>query len=62
MPLAYWLSSWRLAYSLTDIGVLFNGWPNGEPADKQEVFFLDVMDSMRDEVCKIHDERKQKAP
>lgn len=58
-PMVLWTSTYRLAYSTTRLGVLFNGWPDGQPAEEQPQVLLEVFDLMRDETMAILNEAKE---
>lgn len=58
-PMVLWTSSFRLAYSVTRAGVIFNGWPDGQPAEEQPQSMLAVFDVMRDEAITIMNEAAQ---
>lgn len=58
-PMTLWVGSFRLAYSTSRLGVLFNGWPDGRPAEEQPQVLLDVFDVMRDETVQIMNEAAQ---
>lgn len=58
-PMALWVSSFRLAYSTTRLGVLFNGWPDGQPAEEQPQILLEVFDVMRDAAMEILQEAQK---
>lgn len=49
-PMVLWVSSFRYTYSTTRMGVMFNGWPDGEATEEQPQVLLEVFDIMRDEM------------
>jgi hypothetical protein len=61
VPVGVWSNTFRHVYSTTEIGVLFNGWPDGGPLDEQEQVLLEVLDIMRDEAKAILQELKGQA-
>ena len=52
-PMATWVRLFFLTYSVTKIGLLFNGWPNGRPAEDQSQLLLEVFGVMRDEATAV---------
>ena len=48
-PIILWTSSFRIAYSISKLGVLFNGWPDGRSAEDQPQLMIEVFDRMRGE-------------
>lgn len=57
-PMMLWTSSFRLTYSLTRFGVLFNEWPDGKSAEEQEQVIVEVFDIMKDEALAIINETR----
>jgi hypothetical protein len=55
-PMLLWTSSFRTTYSATRMGMLFNGWPDGKPAEEQPQVLLEVFDIMKDEAMAIMNE------
>lgn len=55
-----WVSSFRIAYSTTQLGVLFNGWPDGRAAEDQPQLLIEVFDIMRGEAMEIIRQAQEK--
>lgn len=58
-PMTVWVKAFRYAYSTNRLGVVFNGWANGQPTEKQPQVMLEVFDIMRDETIAVLNESAQ---
>jgi hypothetical protein len=45
-----WYTTFCWCHSMTENGIMFHGWPNGECLDNQEMMTLQIMSCIKDEV------------
>lgn len=55
------MKTFSACHSITGSGVIFHGWPDGQPYLEQDAVVVDVFDTVKDELAAMHNDEIKKA-